>query len=279
MRRLINVFRAAGRRFSADGCAFLAQAIAFNALFAMFPLALLTIAGLAFVYGTNQGQAEAIALFATLAPGIQEALTENLHQLVNLRSVSGIIGVVTLIWSGKNLFQAIAYALNKTLNIPTGRKFINDILVSLVMLPIVGILLLIATALPIVISIAVSYGGFPRSALFSQLVTYTTCFLLIVAISALLYAYLPNRRVGIGFGVPGAIFTGIAWEVAQIAFGIYTTHVSFAHVYGAVATLAVLLLWLYYMGIIFLFGAELSAQWWASPSGEREAALETRRTA
>ena len=61
--------------------------------------------------------------------------------------------------------------------------------------------------------------------------------------------------------MPGAIFTTVAWEIAQIAFGIYSTHVDYTKVYGALAALAILLLWFYYMGSIFLFGAELSAQW------------------
>ena len=65
----------------------------------------------------------AIILFATVAPGIKDILTENLHQVINLRSVWGIISLVTLIWSGKNIFQALAYALNRALGVPQGRSF------------------------------------------------------------------------------------------------------------------------------------------------------------
>jgi membrane protein len=279
VRRLAEAFRNAGRRFSTDGCAFLAQAIAFNALFAIFPLAILTIAGLAFVYGTEEGQMRAIALFATVAPGIKDILTENLHQLINLRSVWGIISLVTLIWSGKNIFQALAYALNRALGVPQGRALFDDIIVSIVMLPVLALLLLIATALPFLILVAIHFGGFPRSVIFSRLVGYGTGFALVFTVSELLYTYLPNHRVRLSFGVPGAIFTAVAWEAAQVAFGVYTAHVNFYHVYGAVATFAVLLLWFYYMGIIFLFGAELSAVWWAPQKSTRDSGLETLRTA
>jgi membrane protein len=277
VRQLVGIFRAAAVRFSEDGCAFLAQAIAFNALFAVFPLLLLTIAVLAFVYGSAEGQAYAVALFSTVAPGVKDVLTENLHQLINLRSVSGIIGLVTLVWSGKNLFMALAYALDRALRVDRGRPLINGILVGLVMLPVVGVLLIAATAVPILITLAVQYGGFPGAPLFSQVAGYASGSLLVFALSALLYAYLPNRNVGIGFGIPGAIFTTVAWEASQIAFAVYTTHVSFAHVYGALSTFAILLLWFYYMGIIFLYGAQLSVQWHlASPSmGD----LERRRSA
>ena len=279
MARLISVFRAAGRRFSEDGCAFMAQAIAFNVLFAIFPLLLVAIAALAFVFGTDEAQSAAISLFSTVAPGIKDTLTENLHQVINLRSVSGLIGLVTLIWSGKNLFMALAYALDRALGIKQERPLISGIAVGLVMLPVLGVLMLIATAVPIVITVAVSHGGFPHAPFFSQLAGYASGFLLLFATCALLYAYLPNQRVGIGFGLPGALFVALAWEASQIAFAIYTTHVNFFHVYGALSTFAVLLLWFYYMGIIFLFGAELSAQWHLSHESRSRADLEPLRSA
>jgi membrane protein len=284
MRRLIAVLRTSAKRFSADGCAFLAQAIAFNALFAVFPLLLLALAVLAFVYGTDEAQQQAIALFSTVAPGVQETLTENLHQVISLRSLSGAIGLVVLIWSGKNLFMALAFALDRALGVEVSesRPLLNSILVSLVILPVLGVLLIVATAVPVVISVAVQFGGFPHSAFFSQLAGYASGFLLVFTISALLYTYLPSRQLGIGFGVPGALFTALAWEAAQIAFAVYTTHVSFAHVYGALATFAVLLLWFYYMGIIFLYGAQLSAQWHAyglAAASQKDAEGERLRTA
>jgi membrane protein len=281
VQRLIGVLRAAARRFSEDGCAFLAQAIAFNALFAIFPLALLAIAVLAFVYGTAEGQATVIALFSNVAPGVKDTLVENLHQVINLRSVSGIIGLVTLVWSGKNLFMALAYALDRALGIEQGRPLISGILVGLVMLPVIGVLLIVATAVPVLITLAVQYGSFPHAPFFSQVAGFGSGFLLIFALSALLYAYLPNRRVGIAFGIPGAIFTAVAWEASQIAFAVYTTHINFFHVYGALSTFAILLLWFYYMGIIFLYGAQLSAQWhlWGQAESPSRPNIETRRTA
>jgi uncharacterized BrkB/YihY/UPF0761 family membrane protein len=51
-----------------------------------------------------------------------------------------------------------------------------------------------------------------------------------------------------------------AWELAQIAFAVYSTHVNFRLVYGALGAFALLLVWFYYMATIFLFGAELCAQ-------------------
>jgi membrane protein len=265
MRRLIAVFRAAGIKFSHDGCGFLAQAVAFNALFAIFPILVLVVSGLNVMYGRDEGRLRALALVASLAPNVQQTLTENLHQIHQFHGISDVVALVTLLWSGKNLFMGLAYALDRSLNIPNGRSLPMNIVVALILLPIVGLLLLVATVLPIVISFVIRYGGFANSAAAAQLIGYGTATLLVFAITLLLYTYLPSRRPHVGFGVYGAFFTAICWEAAQIAFGVYTTHVNFLQVYGAVSAIAVLLLWFYFMGVIFLFGAEFSAQWGAMP--------------
>jgi membrane protein len=242
----------------------MAQAVAFNAIFAAFPVLILLVALLAFIYGNAACEARVMALIGTLAPGVQAVMVENVRHVVAFRGLSGAIALVALVWSGKNLFQALAYALNRALDVPAGRPLLVDILVALVMLPTVGILLVVATAVPLAVSFVVQYGGLRHAATLSQVAVYGTSLILIFVITMVLYTYLPNRRIGIGFGVPGAAFVTVAWELAQIAFAVYSTHVNFRHVYGALAAFALLLIWFYYMATIFLFGAELNAQWSAS---------------
>ncbi len=261
MNHVVEAFKHAGLRFSRDGCAFLAQAIAFNAVFALFPLVILLVSVLAFVFGGTAGEHDTLALIATVAPGIQDVLVDNVRNVVAFRGLSGAIALGALIWSGKNLFQALAYALNRALGVPDGRPLVADILVALIMLPIIGVLFILATIVPLVITFVVTYGGFRHAALWTQVAGYGTGVLLIFVIAMVLYTYLPNRKVGLRFAIPGAIFVTIAWEIAQLAFAFYSTHVDFRHVYGALAALALLLVWLYYMATIFLFGAQLSAQW------------------
>lgn len=265
MKRLIDVFRGAARRFSQDGCAILAQAIAFNALFAIFPLVLIAIGTLAYVYGTQSGKERGLQLAATLAPGVQEIVADNISQLAGSHGfpgiISGIVGLAVLAWSAKNLFMGLAYALNRALGIPEGRPLLKDIVVALIMLPVLGALLLAATTVPLLVSFAVRFGGFRESIVASQIISYGTGFVVIFLLAAILYTYLPNDRMPWWFGIPGALVTAVAWEIAQIAFAVYSTHVNFMRVYGALSALAILLLWLYYMGIIFLYGALVSAQW------------------
>jgi membrane protein len=266
--RLIATFRDAGKNFSLEGCAFLAQAIAFNAVFATFPLILLVIAVLGFMFGTSEGQARALTLVASLAPGLHDVLSNELPMVVRASGISGAISIIALVWSGKNLFTALAYALDRSIGVTKGRPLVTDITVAIVTIPIVGIVLIGATMLPIAISFIVQQGGLPHAVVISQVASYLIGALAIFVLALLLYDYLPNHKVSWQFGIPGALFTATAWELAQIAFGIYTAHVNFGAVYGAITTLVILLLWFYYMASIFLFGAQLSSQWHEHGSSE-----------
>ncbi len=259
MKRLIFAFREAGQRFSRDGCSFLAQAIAFNALFTIFPLFVLSITGASFFYPDSQKRV--LDFVDTLAPALHQVIADNLRSYLGGRSLSGIIAIGFLIWSGKNLFMALTYALDRALGVPKNRPLVHDIALSIVMLPVVGILLIIAMALPILLSIVIRFSEFPQQQHLTQLLGYGVSLLLVFVITIVLYTFLPNRSVRWHFAVPGASFAALTWPLVQFAFAEYTTHVDFAHIYGALSAPLALLLWFYLMGSIFLFGAELCAGW------------------
>ena len=258
--RAIGVFRAAGARFSLDNCAILAQAIAFNALFAVFPLTILAIATLAFVYGNVAEEQRAFALILQLAPELQDLLTENLRGIVTYRGLSGVVSLIGLVWAGKSVFQALAFALDRALGVPQPRPLIPSIVIALVMLPLLAVLLLVATAVPILVSLVSHFWFFGFLSGLPQIETYAFSLLVVFAASALLYRYLPYRALAWRYILPGAAFFAVTFNLAQIAFAVYTTHTNFAQVYGAVAAIAVTLLWFYLVSALLLYGAELAVE-------------------
>ncbi|GAC1614471.1 MAG: hypothetical protein NVS9B12_15290 [Vulcanimicrobiaceae bacterium] len=192
---------------------------------------------------------------------MHDFIAANLRSYFGGRISSGIIAFGFLIWSGKNLFMALAYALDRALAVPKGRPLVHDIALSIVMLPIVGILLIIAMALPILVSVLVALSKVPHQALVTQLLGYAVSLLMVFALTIIMYTFLPNRRVAWHFSVPGASFAALSWPLMQFVFAQYTTRVNFSHIYGALSAPLALLLWFYLMGSIFLFGAQLCAGW------------------
>ncbi len=259
MRRLISVSHDALLRFARDGCAFHAQSVAFNALFALFPLSVLTLSALTLVLPESQHRA--LAFFDTLAPTLHDYIVNNLETYIYGRGISSLIAFAFILWSGKNLFMGLAYALDRALNVPKGRPLVHNLALSLIMLPVTGILLMIATALPIVLSITFQVAGLTDPRRITHILAYLLSIALVFIVTVVLYKWLPNRTVSWAFALRGAAVVAIAWPAVQYAFAAYLTHVDFTHIYGALSAPLVLLLWFYCIGSIFLFGAEYSIAW------------------
>jgi membrane protein len=272
MQRLISAFREAALRFSRDGCAFHAQAVAFNALFALFPLSVLSLSAITLVLPSAQHRA--MTFFSTLAPTLHDYIVTNLATYIYGRGISTAIALAILLWSGKNLFMSLAYALDRALNVPKGRPLVHNLLLSVVMLPVTGILLLVAIALPLVLSISFHVAGIHDPRRITHTLAYLLSIALVFIVAVVLYRWLPNRSVSWAFALRGAAVVAVAWPVVQYAFAAYLTHVNFTLVYGALTAPLVLLLWFYCIGSIFLFGAEYSIAWPAGHSQDgREGAV------
>ena len=85
--------------------------------------------------------------------------------------------------------------------------------------------------------------------------------LLLFTISyAALYVYVPNRYVRWRDAFIGAFVAALAFEGAKRGFALYITHFhTYTMIYGALAALPLLLLWIYYIWIITLGGALIAA--------------------
>jgi len=57
----------------------------------------------------------------------------------------------------------------------------------------------------------------------------------------------------------GGVLTAVLFDIGRWAVGLYLAHSTQPSAFGAAASFAALLLWLYYTAQIFLFGAEFTA--------------------
>lgn len=76
---------------------------------------------------------------------------------------------------------------------------------------------------------------------------------------ALMYRYLPAKRLAWRHVLTGALVTAMLFHLGRWGIGLYLGRATQPTAYGAAASFAALLLWLYYSAQIFLFGAEFTA--------------------
>ena len=91
-----------------------------------------------------------------------------------------------------------------------------------------------------------------------------------------LYMLSQGQRRPLREVLPGVASSLAAWMVLSMAFSYYVEHVGqYSVLYGSIATVIVVLLWLYMSGQVLILGAEFSAalteeKKTAAPSGGEE---------
>jgi membrane protein len=77
---------------------------------------------------------------------------------------------------------------------------------------------------------------------------------------AAMYRYVPNTQVRWGHALVGGVFVSLGLESAQSLLAIYLKSVpTYSMVYGALATIPILLIWIYIAWVVVLLGAVIVA--------------------
>ncbi len=233
-------------------------ALSYYAIVSVFPLILLAI----IVIGTVLGPAAAhnqidgvlrIFVPASTANFLQDSIAQTLEQ----RGSFGLVAGLTLLWSSLGFFSNLSSALSRTFRDPKGYNTWQSRLFGLTMMVALGVLLLASLATTLVFNL-LDLVVFYQSASWVTTGALIVPFSLSVAIFAFLYRFVPRRRVRWDAIWVAAFLGGGAWEAAKRIFAWYLDNLaSYSLVYGSVATLIVLMLWVYLSGIIILLGAEI----------------------
>ena len=79
----------------------------------------------------------------------------------------------------------------------------------------------------------------------------------------LMFKQLPNRKLSIKNTIGGAALTTIAWCIASYAFAAYVSSFAKYHIiYGSLASIIILVLWVYLSSFVILLGASFNAFWY-----------------
>jgi len=238
-----------------------AAALAYYAIFSVFPLSLLLAVVVGRLLGPVAAQEQlsnALSLF--LPQDTTRLLQSNIEEALQQSGSFTLIALAGLIWSALGLFSNITFSLDVIFAVPARRSLWRQRLVALLMTVILVALITASFVTSAVLRlISASLLGQP-----STWLNVGTIFLpmgLNMVIFALLFRYVPARHVHWDAVWPAAIFGAVGWELAKAGFVWYTSRVvNFQFVYGSIATAIVLLLWAYLIAAIFLFSAELCAQ-------------------
>jgi len=150
-------------------------------------------------------------------------------------------------------FRTAMRSINKAYGQKDARKIYIKIPVSIALVFIFTVIIIISFALLIFGNIIFNKYNILRYGV-SIIVTFVS----VILINKL--ALYKNTKTSIRSLVPGAIFTVFLWFIISWLFNIYIENfTNYSALYGSIAAIIILMLWLNIMCIILLLGSEINA--------------------
>jgi membrane protein len=176
------------------------------------------------------------------------------------------VSAVTLVISATTVFSALESALEgiwaSTALASRGiRGWIRTRLLSFGFILALGFLLLVSLTITTGLSALRRHVTTNHGAVVGAIggLDLVISLLLVTGLFALIYRYMPAKRLPWNVVLSGGLLTAALFYIGRWGIGLYLAHSTQPTAFGAAASFAALLLWLYYSAQIFLFGAEFTA--------------------
>ena len=248
------------RKFFADRGTHLAAMVAYFALVSFVPLIFLALALFGLAHRADASNFFVKELNHAFPGTSPNSILKLVHNVQDNAATLGIIGGVVLLWSSVSLFSALESALNIVYGLPN-RRFLHGKGIAAALMA--GVIVTLFVSLVIgalgvdVLKRDLGFGGSPVFAyLLSVAASLAGVFVFLLAV----YRWLPNTSVRWMEALPGAVLGAVVLEASFQALPLF---VRFADVNVTLRTLGgpvILLLWLYVMANVIVFGGELN--WW-----------------
>jgi len=248
---------------SKHASAHMAAGVAYYAFLSIFPLLLGLIAIFGFFLPSMDLQQRLLSYVGDNVPGATSVLQQNITNIIALRGTMGLLSIVLFLWGASAMFRAVNRSINRAWDITKYRSFFVRSARELGMVLGIGVLFLLSLGAGAIISIIRGVIGIPAGELIIvDAATRLVAFLLILAVFLLLYKYIPNTRTSWRNIWPGALLASVLFEIARTLFVFYLANfTNYQLLYGSIASIMVLLIWIYYSALIVVLGAEFTHQY------------------
>ena len=280
--------------FQEDNLTDWAATLTYYGLLALFP-ALIVLVSIVGLVGNPESTTNTLTDIVTkLGPNSAATTFEGpIRQVTESRSTAGfalIVSTLVALWSASGYLGAFIRASNVIYETREGRPFWKlrplQLLLTLVVVLLLAVMALgVVLTGPIVSDVAEPIGVSDTAVSIWNYAKWLLIAVLFVLMIGLIYYASPNvRQRGFKWISPGAVVALVVWLLASAGFGIYVSQFgSYNKVYGSLAGVVIILIWMWLTNLAILFGHELNAERERDvqleegvPDAEREIQLEPR---
>jgi membrane protein len=251
------------RKFFADRGPHLAAMIAYFALLSFVPLTFLSLSLLGLAGRADESSFLVKEIKHTLPGTPIDRIIALVHTVQDNATALGIVGGAALLWTSLSLFSVLESAFNIVYGRPN-RSFLHG--KGLATLLMIGSLVTLFVALlagSLGVAALKEYApGFVASSAAAYVLSIAVSLLGIFVFLVSCYYVLTNEDLTQREVLPGAILAAILLEATFQVLPFYQRYADLNPALRAFGAPAILLVWLYVMSNVIVFGAELN--WWRS---------------
>jgi membrane protein len=266
LRDLAHLLRRALFASFDDGLFTIAKGAAYSALLSFFPI-LATVATVLLHARAEIVRRSVVSFLAEiLPPGTEGAVLQQFRYEGKRPNTLLIVAIVLSLWAASSVIKSLIDGFNAAYRVPRNRSILAHAVVGL-MLALLEIVPLLGASSLIIFGGAVETAAKSRIHLdhfdvFFRTIRYAIAFVATATLTAILYFYGPYRKQRWHFVWPGAILATVLWLIGTLVFGWYVGHMARYNVlYGSVGTAIALLIWMYVLSAIALFGCAFNAEY------------------
>ncbi|MBD0347699.1 MAG: YihY/virulence factor BrkB family protein [Thermoleophilia bacterium] len=269
--------RAPLAKFFADRGPHVAAMIAYFALLSFVPLVFLALA----LFGLTGRVDESSYLVTELKSMFPSRSFEQIVRVVQAiqdnATTLGVVGGILLVWSSLSLFSVLESAFNIVYGRPN-RSFLHGKLVAIVLL--LGSLVVLFVGL-VVGTIGFEFltryaGGVVDNEYVAYILSVLASSAAVLVFVVAIYYLLTNVKLTVHEVLPGALLATIVLQTSFQVLPLYLRLTDDLLALQAFGGLPILLIWLYVMANVLVFGAEVN--WWLA-RGRFEAVQQAREEA
>ena len=268
---LVGILKKTWKDFGEDECGSRAAALAYSTIFALPPLLILIVIIAGKIWGANEVQHALETQFSGLIGG---DAAKTIHDMIAHGQqskgggiVGSILGIVGLILGATGAFMALQDALNHAWEVkPDPKKggvknLVLKRVLSLGMVVGLGFLVAVSLALSAGLAAVMSHFTGPGTSAIAYIVDLIVSVVVLGALFAAMLKFLPDAKIAWRSVWIGGFTTAMLFVIGKFAIGLYLGHSKPGDSFGAASAFAVILVWIYYAGIIVLLGAEFTQAW------------------
>lgn len=259
--KLYRIFYEFGKQMTMKNISSFAASTAFFLFISLIPILYLVCSILPFVNITQDALRESIN---AVLPGVIGMFLNSIIADVYGQSAGGIsLAVLVMLWSAGKGMMALMRGLNAVNEVDEEKNYFFVRVIAAVY----TVLLIVAVIISMVVSgfgkliIRMFIDSIPGGSIVYSVFTrvrFLYVWIVLTVLFMLIYSYVPGQRQKFLMQMPGAIFTAVIWNSFSLGFSVYLEYFGDFGVYGSLATVVIVLLWLYCMSYIVMVGAHIN---------------------